>query len=369
MKKTIAMLLAAAMTASLAACSSGAPAAATTAAPAATTAATTAAQTTAAPAASEAPAAETKAAETTAAAAEEYKPTWPKKTVTFTVPAAPGGGTDLAARVIAEYMQRVTGQAFNVNNDTSGGNMAALEKARHFKKDGYDLLFYHNNIILSWYQGKLNFNPMEEYTFVDTVSGTGAGPMVVLPTAPYQTADEFIAYAKEHPGEIRVGTELGKNGHSMMALMADALDIDLNFIDAGSSADQLTALLSGSVDVVMMTTAMIQQYVDNGDVVAIMTTGSARPEEFPDIPSFSDLGVAAPWSVWSTVIGPKDLDEEVIKSFCWYMEQMDEETKANLYKVSHDPVIYRSHEDTMELWKGLDESGRTICNILGTNVR
>ena len=186
MKKTIAMLLAAAMTASLAACSSGAPAAATTAAPAATTAATTAAQTTAAPAASEAPAAETKAAETTAAAAEEYKPTWPKKTVTFTVPAAPGGGTDLAARVIAEYMQRVTGQAFNVNNDTSGGNMAALEKARHFKKDGYDLLFYHNNIILSWYQGKLNFNPMEEYTFVDTVSGTGAGPMVVLPTAPYQ---------------------------------------------------------------------------------------------------------------------------------------------------------------------------------------
>ena len=92
-------------------------------------------------------------------------------------------------------------------------------------------------------------------------------------------------------------------------------------------------------------------------------------ELFPDIPSFSDLGVAAPWSVWSTVIGPKDLDEEVIKSFCWYMEQMDEETKANLYKVSRDPVIYRSHEDTMELWKGLDESGRTICNILGTNVR
>ena len=246
---------------------------------------------------------------------------------------------------------------------------AALEKARHFKKDGTELLFYHNNIILSWYQGKLNFNPMEEYTFVDTVSGTGAGPLVVRPDAPYKTAEEFIAYAKDHPGEIRVGTELGKNGHCMMALFANAVGLELKFIDAGSSADQLSALLSGSVDIVLMTTTMIQQYVENGDVVPLMTSGINRPAEWPDIPSFSELGSTAVWNVWSTVMGPKDLDPEVVKSFCYYMEHMDDETREALYKVSLDPVVYRSNEDTLALWHELDEMGRTICDLLGTNVR
>ena len=304
-----------------------------------------------------------------ASAEADYKPTWPKKNVTFVVPAKPGGGTDMAARVIAEYLQRVTGKAFTVNNDTSGGNMAALEKTRHFKKDGSELLFYHNNIILSWYQGKLNFNPMEEYTFVDTVAGTGAGPLVVRANSPYKTAEEFIAYAKEHPGEIRVGTELGRNGHCMIALFANALGLDLKFVDAGSSADQLTALLSGSVDVVLLITSMVQQYVENGDVIPLMTAGSTRPAEWPDIPSFADLGSNSVWSVWSTVMGPKDLDPEVVKSFCYYMEHMDDEIREALYKVSLDPVIYRSNEDTLALWHDLDEMGRTICDLLGTNVR
>ena len=301
--------------------------------------------------------------------AEDYTPTWPKKKVTFVVPANPGGGTDMCARLIADYLQRTTGVAFVVENDTAGGNMAALEKTRHFKNDGSQLLFYHNNIILSWYQGRLNFNPMEEYTFVNTVAGQGAGPIVVRADAPYKTADEFIAYAKEHPGEIRVGTELGKNGHCMMALMASEQDINLNFIDAGSSADQLTALLSGSVDAVLMVTAMIQQYVENGDVIPLMTAGYNRPAEWPDIPSFAELGCDQIWSVWSTIMGPKNLDPEVVKSFCYYMEHMDDKAKEDLYKVSLDPVVYCSNEDTLALWQELDATGKKICDLLGTNVR
>ncbi|MCD8222649.1 MAG: hypothetical protein LUD07_10825 [Clostridiales bacterium] len=216
----------------------------------------------------------TASSETSSGNAESSAPAesvvWPEGTVTLTVPASPGGGTDTAARIFADYLQRTTGEAFNVVNDTTGGNIVAVQNARRSKNDGSEILFFHVSTLMSYYQGKLDFNPTEELTVINACGIQAGGALCAVADAPYTTGDEFISYAKENPGKIRVGVTMGGNSQAMVQCFADDVGIELTLVDAGNEADWVTAMMAGTIDMALLTPTTAQQYIEAGKFKAIV---------------------------------------------------------------------------------------------------
>lgn len=345
MKKLTALLLTAAFCLSLAACASSNPSA--------SSAAPSSGASSAEPAGSTAPATN-----------------WPTDTVTFTVPASPGGGTDTQARIVADYLQRTTGVAFNVVNDTTGGNTVALENARHAKPDGTNLLFFHTSPLMNYYQGKIDFNPLDEYTIITSVGQQADGAICVPANAPYSTGEEFIAYAKEHPGELTFGSTLGGNSQAMIQTFFDAADVDINLVDAGNEADWVTAMMAGSIDVCMLTPTTALQHIEAGNFKPLIVTGPAPSDLFPGLPCFADFGCKDIWTVKFFIFGPKDLDEGVVTALNQLLKDMenDKDAMEKIQNAQRAPFAYQTHEDAAAEYAKLAETARSMSEIIGFDV-
>ena len=128
---------------------------------------------------------------------------WPTKTVTFKVAANAGGGTDNFARILTACLQKATGEAFTVVNDSTGNGTVAFESVRNAAPDGYTLLFYHSTMGIQYYQDAYAYNPADEsnFTVIANVPNGGTGDVLCVPaSAPYKTFEEFRTYCQEHPG-------------------------------------------------------------------------------------------------------------------------------------------------------------------------
>ena len=345
MKKLTALLLTAVLCFSLAGCASGTPA---------NSSAPTPGSSSTEPTGSAAPAA--------------YN--WPTETVTFTVPASPGGGTDTQARIVADYLQRTTGVAFNVVNDTTGGNTVALENARHAKSDGTNLLFFHTSPLMSYYQGKIDFNPVDEFTVVTSVGQQADGAICVPADAPYNTGEEFIAYAKEHPGELTFGGTLGGNSQAMIQTFFSAADVDINLVDAGNEADWVTALMAGSIDVCMLTPTTALQHIEAGNFKALIVTGPEPSDLFPGLPCFADFGCEQIWTVKFFIFGPKDLDEDVCAALNELLKEMenDETAMEKIMTAQQSPFTYQTQEEAAAEFASLADTAKTMSELIGFDV-
>lgn len=345
MKKLTALLLTAALCFSLTACTSSNPSAST--APAANSSEPNSNSAEPAPAAN-----------------------WPTDTVTFTVPASPGGGTDTQARIVADYLQRTTGVAFNVVNDTTGGNTVALENARHAKPDGTNLLFFHTSPLMSYYQGKIDFNPLDEYTIITSVGQQADGAICVPANAPYDTGEEFIAYAKEHPGELTFGGTLGGNSQAMIQTFFTAAGVDVNLVDAGNEADWVTAMMAGSIDVCMLTPTTALQHIEAGNFKPLIVTGPAPSDLFPGLPCFADFGCKDIWTVKFFIFGPKDLDEGVVTALNDLLKDMENDKDAmdKILNSQRTPFTYQTHEDAEAEYAQLAETAKSMSEMIGFDV-
>lgn len=340
MKKLTALLLAGALSLSLAACTSSNPPASGTTSPSGTN------------------------------SAEPAKASWPTDTVTFTVPASPGGGTDTQARIVADYLQRTTGVAFNVVNDTTGGNTVALENARHAKPDGTNLLFFHTSPLMSYYQGKIDFNPIDEYTIITSAGFQADGAICVPKDAPYDTGEEFIAYAKEHPGELTFGGTMGGNSQAMIQTFFTAAEVDINLVDAGNEADWVTSMMAGSIDACMLTPVTALQHIEAGNFKALIVTGPEPSDLFPGLPCFADFNCKDIWSVKFFIFGPKDLDESVVVALNDLLKDMEDDKDAmdKILTAQRVPFTYQTHEDAVAEYTKLAETAKSMSEIIGFDV-
>ncbi|MBT9778716.1 hypothetical protein GPL15_19710 [Clostridium sp. MCC353] len=296
---------------------------------------------------------------------------WPTDTVTLTVPASPGGGTDTMARIMADYFQRSTGSAFNVVNDTAGGNTVAVQNARRSKKDGSELLFFHTSTLMSYYQGKLDFNPAEELTVIASVGIQGNGALCVPADAPYNTGEEFIAYSKEHPGEIIAGCTMGGNSQAIIQCFANDTGIDIKLVDAGNEADWVTGMMSGTINAAILTPTTAQQYIEAGKFKALIVTSNEADEtNWPGIQNMGELGGKSIWILKMYLFGPKDMDTAVIEEINKQLKAMSEDpdTSSKIIETMKTPYIWESHEDAAASYLELAEVAKEMSAALGFDV-
>jgi tripartite-type tricarboxylate transporter receptor subunit TctC len=243
------------------------------------------------------------------AAADAY-PSHPARILVAT---AAGGGTDLVARFVAQWLTERLGQSFFVDNRPGGGNNIGTEMAARSPADGYTLFMANtvNTINNSLYQN-LNYNFIADFTPIANVMGT---PLLVLvnTAVPVKDAVELIALAKANPGKLNLASGgIGSTGHMAAELFQMMAGIKFTHVPYHGEAPALTDLIAGQAQVMVSTTGSSLHFVKDGVVRALATTTDDSVIGLPDVPPLSDAVPGYQANAWNGLCAPKGTPSEIV---------------------------------------------------------
>lgn len=296
---------------------------------------------------------------------------WVKK-VDVQVPASAGGGTDVVARAVTQYISQNSDSNLTVINNTDGGGVVAYETARNAKADGSTILFFHSTMCIKYATGIYDKNPAEDFTVIAYSDPEEKSGYILLVAADndIKTLDDFIAAAKAAPGELLLGVETGGSSHIMAGLMSEAADIDIKYVEAGPDTEKLTALVGGSIDACMVNPNQAVQYVESGKVTALagVSTDEAgsRGSILPDVPSFIEQGVNFTYGTNFLVLGPKDMDEDLARLINAELRAaIDDPATNELLAKTGMGMVWRSYEDSQPGLAAQQETLSAVVESLG----
>jgi tripartite-type tricarboxylate transporter receptor subunit TctC len=238
---------------------------------------------------------------------------YPTRPVRIVVGFPPGGGADITARLIGQWLSERLGQPFVVENRPGAGGNISTEAVVRAPADGYTLLLVTSpNAISATLYDNLHFNFIRD---IAPVAGLTRDPNVleVSLLVPAKTVPEFIAYAKANPGKINyASTGIGTPQHVAGELFKVMAGVNLVHVPYRGAAPALTDLIAGQVQVMFdVATSSIGQ-IKAGKVRALAVTGAARSEALPDLPTLSDFVPGYEASNFRGVGAPRNTPAEIV---------------------------------------------------------
>ena len=230
---------------------------------------------------------------------------YPNRPMRMIVPYPPGGGTDNLGRLVARALADRLGQPMVVENrGGAGGNIGAAVVATS-PPDGYTILFTGNGIAIS---DLLFRNPGFDWKrdFIHVCRFASTPMLLVVNTAlPVQNLSEFIAYAREHPGQLNHGTPgAGTSQHLAAALFDDMAGTRIIHVPYRGTGPSVAGLLGGEVQVMFASVSAVETLIRDGRIRALANTAGRRARAWPELPSIAEAlpGYAA--ELWYTLAVP-----------------------------------------------------------------
>ena len=218
---------------------------------------------------------------------KEAGPAYPTKPIQFVVPANPGGGTDIGARLLAEYMKSVIGQNIVITNMPGAGGTVAANYVHDAKPDGYTMLYQHEAFVANRVFGLSKYTLKDDYV---TAGGIFEVDTVCLFSKNIKSAAELKALAAKR--EVILGTEVGTSFHILFAAIKDKSGLNLKFVDTGAVNPTLAALEGDQIDIALVPLGVIKDAVKAGRYHVIgLTSAKERSKLAPEVPTMRELGV------------------------------------------------------------------------------
>ena len=238
---------------------------------------------------------------------------YPVRPVRWLVGFAPGGGNDIVARLMGQFLSERLGQQFVIENRPGAATNIATEAVVNAAPDGYTLLLVGlPNASNATLFGKLNFDFRRDIAPVAGILRI-ANVMVVHPSVPAATLPEFIAYAKAHPGTINIGSAgAGSATHLCAAMFGVLAGVDLLHVPYRGTGPALAALLAGQVQVQFPPVSAAFEYIRAGTLRGLGVTTRARSPALPDLPSIGEVVPGYDMSAWYGVGAPRATPQAVI---------------------------------------------------------
>lgn len=231
---------------------------------------------------------------------------YPAKPVRLVVGFSPGGGQDIAARILARHLSASWGQSVVVDNRAGANGMIAAAAVAAAAPDGYTLhMFTANDTVNAGARAKLPFDTLRDLAPVTSVSSS---PYLlgVHPALPVKTAAELIAFAKKRPGELHYGSSgSGSPIHLSTALFNRMAGLDMVHVPYKGIAPALVDLVSGQIQVAMASLASFMQHYKAGRVKVLAVTGETRSAQLPHVPTIAESGLPGyEASTWNGIMAP-----------------------------------------------------------------
>jgi tripartite-type tricarboxylate transporter receptor subunit TctC len=244
---------------------------------------------------------------------------YPSKPVRILVPYAPGGATDISARIIAERLKNTLKQSFVVENRPGAFGIIAVEEMARAKPDGYTLMVGNpstNAITPLIFAKRMKIDYENSVKLVARIVDVPSFLLVTTKDFDIKTVPELIAYAKAHPGKVRYGSAgVGSFPHYGMEMFARAAGIDMVHIpNKGGGSAYLKDMMTGDIQTGTMNVATASPVLSNGTVRPIAVAQKDRLPDFPDIPSYGELGFDRPGdSFWQSMFAPAGTPRAVLE--------------------------------------------------------
>jgi tripartite-type tricarboxylate transporter receptor subunit TctC len=235
------------------------------------------------------------------------------KTVTLIVPSAPGGTTDLSARMLAEPLARVLQANVVVDNRSGGNGNIAGQMVARAAGDGATLLVQYSGYqcITPLIQPVAGFDPGRDLKPIGHLLDAPQ-VMVVRQNFPANTFQEFLAYVKANPGKVNYASSgNGALQHVTTELLKDLTKTYMTHIPYRGTGPALTDLLAGTVDLTITTPPPLLPHIKAGRLKPLMVTGKTRLPALPNVPTATEAGVALVASSWFAVYGPAGLSPDL----------------------------------------------------------
>ncbi len=244
----------------------------------------------------------------------QSQPAWPTKPVKILVPTAPGGNADTLARLYAQHMSKVLGQQFYVENRGGAGNTLGIESVVRSPADGYTLLLGAGTITINHLVYKrLPYDVLRDLTPVTQLVSV-PNVLVVHPSQPLNTLADFIATAKQKPGQINYASAgVGSNLHLAMELLKHQAGIDVVHVPSKGVGPAMQDTLAGHVMSMVSNVPSAKPHIDGGKLRGLAVTSLKRTAALPNVPSMSEAGVKD-YEVlnWFALFAPAGTPKEIV---------------------------------------------------------
>jgi tripartite-type tricarboxylate transporter receptor subunit TctC len=275
-------------------------------------------------------------------AGSAFAQAWPQKPVRFVVPFAPGGATDIAARMLGEKLSQVWGQSVVIENRAgAGGALGAAEVARA-APDGYTLFFPSGSVMTAnqHVYAKLNYDPERDFAPVTNVV-TGPQVLVVPASSPYKTVKELIDAARKAPGKLTFGhAGIGTQTHLAAENFLYQAKIDAISIPYKGEAPAMVALIGGEITFSLSNLAGAIQHIAGGRLRAIGVTSTAEAPQLPGVPPIAKFLPGFENAGWFGIVAPAGTPKDIVQKVYEDTRKtiLSTEMKARFYAQGLAPV-------------------------------
>lgn len=267
---------------------------------------------------------------------------WPNKPVRMVVPFAPGGSTDVIARMLGQKLSLMWGQPVVIENRAGAGGNVGADVVAKAAADGYTLLFASGSITINPQLYKRM--PFDTRKDLVPITNAAQGPMlVVVPDAsPAKTLKDLIAMAKAKPGSVNFGSAgVGSQVHMAAENFADAAGVDISHVPYKGEAPAYTDLIGGQIQMMVGNFAAASALLGPGRLRALAVTSPQRSPLLPDVPTAAESGLPGFENTgWFGLLAPTGTPADVLGKLHRDTQKVlaETETKARLYVQGMVPV-------------------------------
>jgi tripartite-type tricarboxylate transporter receptor subunit TctC len=288
--------------------------------------------------------------------------TYPSRPIKVIVPYTPGSPVDVLARVVTQHVSARLGQSIVIDNRPGAGTTIGTKVAASAEPDGYTLLVGATSLVISTsLYPNLDYDPVKSFVPVAMLAHTPQ-VLVVAPSVPATTVQEFITYAKANPGQLNFGFGLGTLPQILGETFKTITATDIGSIPYKGGAQAITDMLGGRIQMNFGTTATLLPLIRQSKIRALAVTTQARAKDLPDVPTMTESGLPQLGLIFSAgILAPAGTPVDVVDKLNAEINEAmrTPELVAAMAKLGFEPQPWSPHDyaaflaDEMRRWPPL----------------